>query len=227
MSARAQIFLGAALALAVAGMALTGCGSSSGTTSTEAADTTSVSPAAQEKAHNPPPPIPGLHSSTVAIIEPAPRRGGRVSRAKLKRKLAEVAIAREMKVPKPGDKDYKALRDEVLGELISSIWLEGEAEDKGIQVDEKEVREALRKSGEVQYLREAHYSRAAMLEHAKTQLLASEIEHVLKEPASGQPSESVAEFDEMFSPKWQARTSCARGFVVHQCSNYQASGGSG
>lgn len=221
-----RAFLGATLVMVVAGMALTGCGSSSGTTSTEATDTTSVSPAAQEKAQNPSPPIPGPHSSTVAIIEPAPKRGGRVSRAKLKRKLAEVAIAREVKVPKPGDKGYKTLRDEVLGELINAVWLEGEAEDKGIHANDREVAEALRKSGEVQYLREAHYSRLAMLERAKTQLFVREIEHVLKEPASGQPSETVTEFDEMFSPKWQARTSCAKGFVVRQCSNSPASNAS-
>ena len=113
------------------------------------------------------------------------------------------------------------LRDEVLGELISAIWLEGEAEDKGIHASEREVAEALRKSGEVQYLREAHYPRAAMLERARTQFFVSEIERVLKEPANGQPSESVAEFDLMFKPKWKARTSCAEEFVVPQCANYR------
>lgn len=199
-----------------------GCGSSSDTTSTEA--TANAPP--RRATHNPLPPVPGPHSGTVVIIEPAPKGGGRISGAKLKRKLAEVAIAREMKVPKPGDKDYVPLRDEVLGELITAVWLEGEAEDKGIHVNEQEVAEALRKSGEVQYLREAHYSRTAMLERAKTQLFVGEIEHVLKEPSPGQPSESVAEFDEMFSPKWEARTSCAKGFVVRQCANYGASAAS-
>lgn len=219
-----QILLGVALGVAAAGMALTGCGSSSDTTSMEATDTSAKAPA-RRATHGPPPPVPGPHSNAVAIIEPAPKGRGRIDKAELEKKLAQMAMAREMKVPKPGDKSYAPLRDEALGELITAVWLQGEAEERGLHASESEVAEALRKSGEVETLREAHYSRAAMLERAKAQLFATKIEHMLKEPANEQPSESVAEFDLMFEPKWKARTSCAKGFVMRQCANFRASSG--
>ncbi len=200
-----HILLGVVSALAAVAAASTGCRSSSDLKTTHG-----------------PPPIPGPDSNTVVVIAPAPTGSGRINRHELDSRMAQIASTRELKVPKPGAKGYKAIRDEALGELITAVWLEGEAADRGIEVDSEEVAEALRKSGEAQYLREAGYSRAAMLERAKTQLFVNRIEDLLKEP--GQPSQAIAEFDRTFGPKWRARTSCAMGFVVHQCVNFRAPG---
>ena len=69
------------------------------------------------------------------------RRGGRgrsrghgtVSEADLKRALLQQAAqAKLKKTPKPGEEKYEELKDAALGELLDTIWIQGEAEELGL-----------------------------------------------------------------------------------------------
>jgi len=158
----------------------------------------------------------------------APKGAGVISGAEFDQGMTEATSARGLKkIPKPGDEEYTGMRDEVLGGLIIDVWLEGEAEEMGIEPTDEEVAEALRKSGEESSLSESEYTQATMLERTKNSLLVESIEDALAKRSPKNPQKAYSEFDTRFQEKWHARTHCVKGFVVQQCGNSRISGGSG
>src|SRR3954465_11832124 len=43
--------------------------------------------------------------------------------------------------PNPGDPQYETIRDAALGDLLDIAWIQGEAEDQGISVSDREVQQ--------------------------------------------------------------------------------------
>ena|SRR6478752_1604120 len=215
------------LILFAGAVAVSGCGSSSSETPTgnaTASDTTA--PANEERVSPPSGPI--APSKTLATIVAAPKGAGVISGAEFDQGMTEATSARGLKkIPKPGDEEYTGMRDEVLGGLIIDVWLEGEAEEMGIEPTDEEVAEALRKSGEESSLSESEYTQATMLERTKNSLLVESIEDALAKRSPKNPQKAYSEFDTRFQEKWHARTHCVKGFVVQQCGNSRISGGSG
>jgi hypothetical protein len=213
------------LFVALAGVAaFSGCGSSPEATSTGAeASEDTTAPAKTE--HVPPPSGPVAPAKALARIAAAPEGAGVISGAEFDQGMTQAASTRGLKkIPKPGDEEYAGMRDEVLGGLIIDVWLEGEAEEMGIEPTDGEVAATLRKSGEEDSLREHEYTQATMLERTKNSLLVEEIEDALAKQSPKNPQKAYSEFDARFQRKWHARTHCVKGFVVQQCGNSGASG---
>jgi hypothetical protein len=190
---------------------------------TASSDTTA--PAKGERVSPPSGPI--APAKILATIATAPSGSGKISGAEFDQGMTEAAAARSLKkIPKPGDKEYAGMRDEVLGGLIINVWLEGEAENMGIEPTDAEVAAALRKSGEEDSLRESEYTQATMMERTKNTLLVERIEDALAKRSPKNPQKAYSEFDARFQEKWHARTHCVKGFVVQQCGNSRNSGGS-
>ncbi len=145
---------------------------------------------------------PSVSSGDVAVIEDAPSGLSPVSEAKFKHALLQTAAQNQEKtLPKPGEEKYEELKKKTLEELLNSIWIQGQAEAMGIAVTPKEVLAELTKlkkqafKTEKQYqefLKEAHFTRADVLERVKVQMLTTQIQEQVTEEAP-QPSKGEIE----------------------------------
>jgi foldase protein PrsA len=129
---------------------------------------------------------PSIPSGAVAVIEDAPEGLSPITEAKFKHQLVQAAGAAQVKpVPKPGDEKYEELMTTAMGELFDAVWLQGQAEEMGITVTDKEIAEELKKlkaqafKTEKQYkefLKEAHYTQADVHERVKLQIVSTKIQ---------------------------------------------------
>ena len=83
---------------------------------------------------------PSVPSGAVAKVEDAPEGLGTITEAQFKHALIQTAAQEKITPPpKPGDKKYDELKEKALGEVLDSIWIQGQAEEMGISVTPKEV----------------------------------------------------------------------------------------
>ncbi len=145
---------------------------------------------------------PSVSSGDVAVIEDAPSGLSPVSEARFKHALVQTsAQGQEKTLPKPGEEKYEELKKKTLEELLNSIWIQGQAEEMGISVTPKEVNKELTKlkkqafKTEKQYkefLKEAHFTKADVLERVKVQMLTTQIQEQVTEETP-QPSKGEIE----------------------------------
>jgi hypothetical protein len=200
------------LAASVGAVAFSGCGSgSSGTTSTEKEATAPATTApAKKEEHASPPSGPVAPSKTLVTIAAAPKGAGVISGAEFDRGMMKTASIRSLKeIPKPGSEEYVEMKNEVLDNLIITVWLEGQAEELGIEISDAERAQALQGSGMLGLLQER---------------IESKLRRQAPNPSEPQPY--FSEIDREFEAKWPPRTHCARGFIVQQCGNYHAAANS-
>jgi hypothetical protein len=134
---------------------------------------------------------PSVPPGDVAIIEDAPPGLGTISKAEFNQELLQYATLSGLKVPKPGEEGYGQMRDEAMGNLISNVWLEGQAEELGVEVTDKQVAERLRESGEASLFREAHFTPKTLYERTKVQLASEGAMEILGERAAKPTSEEI------------------------------------
>jgi parvulin-like peptidyl-prolyl isomerase len=136
---------------------------------------------------------PSVPSGDVAVVEDAPDGLSPVSEAQFKHALAQAAAEKKVTpIPKPGDKNYDELQETALGNVLDSIWIQGQAEEMGISVTPKEVAEELKKlkkkvfKTEQQYkefLKEAHFTQADVNTRVTIQILSEKIQNQVTEEA--------------------------------------------
>jgi foldase protein PrsA len=136
---------------------------------------------------------PSVPSGAVAVVEDAPDDSGTVTEEQFQHALEQTAAQEKVTpVPKPGDEKYDELKETALGEFIDAIWIQGQAEEMGISVTEKEIAEELKKlkkqafKTEKQYeefLKEAHYTPADVNQRVKIQILSEQIQTQVTEEA--------------------------------------------
>jgi parvulin-like peptidyl-prolyl isomerase len=145
---------------------------------------------------------PSVPSGDVALIEDAPSGLSPISEVKFKHALVQAsAQSQEKSVPKPGDEKYEELKKKTIEELLNSIWIQGQAEEMGISVTPQEITKELAKlkkqafKTEKQYqefLKQAHFTKADVLERVKVQMLTERIQAQITEGAP-QPSKDEIE----------------------------------
>jgi parvulin-like peptidyl-prolyl isomerase len=137
---------------------------------------------------------PSIPSGAVAVVEDAPEDTGTITEKDLRHAILQAAASAQVKpVPKPGEEKYDELKETALGELLDAVWLQGQAEEMGITVSDKEVAEELKKlksqafKTEKQYeefLKEAHFTQADVDKRVRIQILSTQIqEQIGKEEA--------------------------------------------
>jgi parvulin-like peptidyl-prolyl isomerase len=136
---------------------------------------------------------PSVPSDAVAVIEDAPNDLGTVSDKEFQHALVQAAAQGKITpVPKPGDKKYDELKETALGEVLDSIWIQGQAEEMGISVTPKEVAEELKKLKEKafkteqqykEFLKEAHFTQADVDTRVTIQMLSEQIQTQVTEEA--------------------------------------------
>ncbi|HEU4736817.1 MAG TPA: peptidyl-prolyl cis-trans isomerase [Solirubrobacterales bacterium] len=135
---------------------------------------------------------PSVPSGAVAVVEDAPNDLGTVTEEEFQHALEQAAAQGKVPVPKPGDKKYDELKETALGEVLDAIWIQGQAEEMGISVTEKEIAEELKKlkdkafKTEQQYkdfLDEAKFTQADVDTRVTIQMLSEQIQNQVTEEA--------------------------------------------
>jgi hypothetical protein len=135
---------------------------------------------------------PSVPPGDVAIIEDAPPGLGAISKAEFDQEMLQYAtLSGVKKVPKPGEEGYEQMKDEAMTNLIIDVWLEGQAEELGVEVTDKQVAERLRESGEASLFREAHFTPKTLYERTKVQLASEGATEILDERAARPTSEEI------------------------------------
>jgi len=80
---------------------------------------------------------PSVPSDDVAVVEDAP--DGNISKDEFDTALEQTAAGQQIKVPSPDSPQYATIRDTALSNLITTRWIAGEAEDRGISVSDTEI----------------------------------------------------------------------------------------
>jgi len=136
---------------------------------------------------------PSVPSGSAAVVEDAPDGLSPVTEAQFQHALVQAAAEDKVTpVPKPGDEKYEAEQEKALGNLLDSIWIQGQAEEMGISVTPKEVAEELKKLKEKafkteqqykEFLKEAHFNQADVDTRVTIQILSEQIQKQVTEEA--------------------------------------------
>jgi hypothetical protein len=172
-----------------------------------------------------------LPSDTVAVISGAAASLETVTQSDFRRALAQAAAQAEVEpVPAPGDEKYDELREKALGEVLDSVWIQGQAKEMGVSVTPGEISRELKKlkkqsfKTEKQYeefLQEAHFTQADVNERVTIQLLSQEIQDMISRRGSSEDErqKAFADFVKRYESRWRSRTVCAPAFAIEHCSN--------
>jgi hypothetical protein len=123
-----------------------------------------------------------------------------------------------------------ALKDRVMGFLITGEWLLGEAAAQGVDISEAAAHKRLQETQKTQfkqprelqrYLAENHETTADLLLRVKLELIESAIARKVTaaKHTAAERKAALASFQAQFQGKWKAKTSCAAGYVTSDCRN--------
>jgi parvulin-like peptidyl-prolyl isomerase len=142
---------------------------------------------------------PSVPSGDAALVEDTPGDIGKVPVAKVEHAIELAAgQAGEKTTPKPGDPKYDEAKEAAVNSILEGIWIQGLANQWGIEVSDKEVaaevkkvkKESFKSEAEFQkFLKESHFTPADIHERVLIQTLSKELQEQLKEKAAA-PSQS-------------------------------------
>lgn len=141
---------------------------------------------------------PSAGSGDVAVIEDAPSGLGTITEEEFQKALTQSAAKQQMPAPKPGDPKYDELKEAAIGELLTKVWLQGQAEEMGISATDKEVANKVKELETRQFkskadyektIKEFHYTQADVEELLRIEILSQKIQEQFTTGAP-KPSES-------------------------------------
>jgi len=147
---------------------------------------------------------PSVPEGDVAIVQEVPDDIGSISEADFKRALLQQAAQGQLKkAPQPGDDKYDELKEAALGELLDTIWIQGEAEELGIQVTPKQIatefatikKQNFKTAAEyAKFLKTSRFTKADVLTRVKLQLLSSQIQEKIAEKAPPASASEISDY---------------------------------
>jgi parvulin-like peptidyl-prolyl isomerase len=145
---------------------------------------------------------PSVPSGDIALVKGVPSEVGQVTKADFDKAMVQAAgQAGTKKIPKPGEEKYEELKKKALGNLLDSIWIQGEAAEMGITVTDKQIADEFKsvksqnfktKAEYAKFLKTSHLDQSEVNERVKLQLLSAAIQKKLGENAPT-PSSSAIE----------------------------------
>lgn len=148
---------------------------------------------------------PSVPSGAVALVEDVPDDVGTITDEEFRRAVVQAAAAAQISpVPKPGDEQYDGLKETALGELLDSIWIQGEAEEMGFTATPQEVSAELEKIKEQsfqtekqyqEFLEESRYTQEDVDRRVTLQILSGKIQSSIQEEA---PTPSDGEIENYY-----------------------------
>jgi hypothetical protein len=222
---RTAVWTGGVLPLVLI-LALSGCGGGSGTsggagTASGGASTAAGSPAAITSGAGTSSTAKPAGGAAVATVEATP-----IAQATFAHWLA-VTAALSGERGHDASASNTALKEEVMGFLISSEWLLGEAAAQGVEISEAAIhkrfeevqKQQFKHPGELQkYLAKNHVTMADLLLRVKLELIESAISQKVTaaKHTAAEKKAALASFQTQFQSKWRAKTSCAAGYVTKE-----------
>jgi parvulin-like peptidyl-prolyl isomerase len=140
---------------------------------------------------------PSVPSDEVAVVEDAP--DGHISIDDFNTALKQTALGQGVtKVPSPDDPQYATLRDTTMSNLITTRWIAGEAEERGITVSDTEIDSYIKQQFGGQFERaakQAGFTQDQAREQVKFILLGQELQkEVVGTAAPAVPQDLVQRF---------------------------------
>ncbi len=145
---------------------------------------------------------PSVPSGDAAVVQDTPGDIGKVPVSKIEHAIDLAAAGNgEKTVPKPGDPKYDETKETAVNSVLEGIWIQGLADQWGIEVSDKELaaevkkvkKESFKSPAEFQkFLKESHYTPTDVDERVLIQMLSKELQEQLKEKAPT-PSQSDVE----------------------------------
>ena len=142
----------------------------------------------------------------------SPRDPGTITQAEFDCAFKQTAAQGGVKkLPKPGSDSYESIKKAAIGDLLDMVWIQGEAEDRGINVSQREVNAQLDqivtqnfacKQGQnpfdckqlQQFLKTSHFSEADVLQRVKLQLLSSELQKQITSAVSPVTDQEISDY---------------------------------
>ncbi len=147
---------------------------------------------------------PSVPSGDVAIVEHVPSDIGTISEADFKRALLQQAAQGKLKeAPKPGSKKYEELKTAALGELLDTIWIQGEAEELGISATPKQIaiklaeikKQNFKTEAEYQkFLKTSHFTKEDVTKRVRLSVLSTAIQEAVSKEASTPSNSEVSDY---------------------------------
>lgn len=182
------------------------------------------------------PPAPAVAPSASTLAPPVRHVvacvGSQTIDGALFRHWATVARRAESRAQRHSARHVSALIDEVMGFLVSSDWVIGEAQDLNVHVSETQVRrmfdrirhEQFPKSGEFRaFLQSTGQTVADLLFRVRLSLLSGRIQSAIVAGKKGAVAEeALTHFVTEFKSKWRTQTYCQPAFAVSDCGHVQS-----
>jgi parvulin-like peptidyl-prolyl isomerase len=147
---------------------------------------------------------PSVPEGDVAKVENVPEDISTISEAEMKRAVLQQAAAGQLKkIPKPGEDKYEELQTAALGELLNTIWIQGEAEELGIAVTPKQIQDELAQIKKqnfkteaefAQFLKTSKFTKEDVLTRVKLQLLSTQIQEQISKEAPPPSESEIADY---------------------------------
>lgn len=149
---------------------------------------------------------PSVPSGDAALVEDVPGDIGEVSEADVAHAIELAAKqAGEKEAPKPGDPKYEEAKKTAMQSVLEGIWVQGVADEWGIEVTDAEVAKELKKvkkesfksEAEFQsFLKESGYTPADIDQRLKIQILSAQLQEQLKEKAPKPSQDQIEDYYE-------------------------------
>ncbi|HEX2265224.1 MAG TPA: SurA N-terminal domain-containing protein, partial [Solirubrobacterales bacterium] len=149
---------------------------------------------------------PSVPSGDVAIVENVPEEIGHVSKEEFDRAIAQqIAQAKLKKAPKPGSDKYEELKSAALGELLDQIWIQGQAEEYGLTVTDKQVEDELEtikkqnfgsESAYKKFLKESKFTQEDVDDRVRLQLLSQQIQELVNSQTPPPSQDQIQDYYE-------------------------------
>lgn len=132
----------------------------------------------------------------------------------------------EASLEKLCEQRYEALRQQVLGSLISGEWLIGEGEALGLTATEKAIERRMERARRNQYRSEAEFQRGLDFtgETIADQLFRSKIKvfsEAIERRYTGRGASALRRLISGLPKRWASKTRCRPGYVVPNCRQYK------
>lgn len=168
---------------------------------------------------------PTVPAGAIAVIEHVPPGRGEITRAELEHQIELNDKGTQIELGaltegKPGNTEHEFLKSAAIQKLLTRRWIEGEAEELGITVSDREVADEIRSHEVTNKLRhlgkpygpDTYFATKADLEEVIR-------ENALKKKIQLKTKYFPVESQPEFIHRWSARTYCAPKFMGSYCAN--------
>lgn len=149
---------------------------------------------------------PDPSGDVVAIVEDAPEEAGEITQEDFDRALEQAAARSNVQdVPKPGSRQYEELKEVAMGDLLDTVWIQGEAAEQDVTVSERQVEQQLeqiktqnfRTEKEYrQFLETSGFTQQDVNLRVELQLLSDDLQKQVSEGAPPVTQEQIEEYYE-------------------------------